>query len=167
VIRSFVYTTGSRAGDVSFNMTPLIDCTFLLIIFFILASQMGSDKLAALELPRPHASLAATSERREVRPLIINVVSAQDEGSRSGADRSGQAAAYKIEGRRVEVGDFEALAELLRSRRQAAPNEELVLEIRADRRVQFGHVQPVMDAAAAAGITQVNLTALLERGRQR
>jgi biopolymer transport protein ExbD len=166
VFRSLIYRTGAHGGDVSFNVTPLIDCTFLLIIFFILASQMASDSLAALELPRPHASLAAMSDRREVRRLIVNVLSAQDEEGRIGADRAGQAAAYKIEGRRVEVGDFEALTELLRSRRQAPGGQELVLEIRADRRVQFGHIQPVMDAAAAAGIAQVNLTALLEGGRE-
>jgi biopolymer transport protein ExbD len=167
VFRSFLYRTGARSSDVSFNVTPLIDCTFLLIIFFILASQMASDSLAALELPRPHASLAALSDRREVRPLIVNVVSAQDEGGAPVPGRAGQAAAYKIEGRRVEVGDFETLVDLLRSRRQAAGGGELVLEVRADRRVQFGQVQPVMDAAAAAGIAQVNLTALLEGGRER
>jgi len=163
VIRSFVYKTGSRAGEVSFNMTPLIDCTFLLIIFFVLTSQMASDNLATLLLPRPHASLAAAGDRREVRRLIVNVLSAEDEES-VGAGRAGQAAAYKVEGRRVEVGDFETMAALLRARRAEARPGELFLEVRADRRVQFGHVQPVIDAAAEAGISQVDLTALLEEG---
>ena len=63
----------------------------------------------------------------------------------------------------MEVGDFETLVAILRSRRQAAGAEGLSLEIRADRRVQFGYVQPVIDAAAEAGISRVNLTALLER----
>ena len=50
--RSFVYKMGSKAGDVSFNVTPLVDCTFLLVIFFILTSQMASDSLTTLSLPR-------------------------------------------------------------------------------------------------------------------
>lgn len=163
MIRSFVYKAGRQTGDVSFNVTPLIDCTFLLIIFFILASQMASDTLATLVLPRPHASLAAPSDQREVRRLIVNVLSAEDDEGFLGAHRTGQASAYKIEGRRVEVGDFDTLVAVMRSRRQAATSDGLLLEVRADRRVQFGHVQPVMDAAAEAGISQVNLTALLER----
>ncbi|MCJ7544713.1 MAG: biopolymer transporter ExbD [Phycisphaerae bacterium] len=163
MIRSFVYKAGRQTGDVSFNVTPLIDCTFLLIIFFVLTSQMASDNLATLLLPRPHASLAAAGDRREVRRLIVNVLSAQDQEGVDSADRAGQAAAYKIEGRRVEVGDFETLAALLRARRAEARPGELLLEVRADRRVQFGHVQPIIDAAAEAGISPVSLTALLER----
>jgi biopolymer transport protein ExbD len=163
--RSFVYKPSARSGDVGFNMTPLIDCTFLLIIFFILASQMASDSLATLELPRPFASQAVSSDRREVRRLIVNVPSAEGEGLVS-PNQIGQAAGYKIEGRWVEVGDYETLVDLLRSRRQAAGAGGLFLEVRADRRVQFGHVQPVMDAAAEAGIDRVNLTALLESGKK-
>jgi biopolymer transport protein ExbD len=164
VIRSFVYKTGPGGGDVSFNMTPLIDCTFLLIIFFVLTSQMASDSLATLLLPRPQASLAVASDRKEIRRLIVNVLAAEDAEGPTGPDRAGQAAGYKIEGQRVEVGDFETLAATLRARRAEAGPGELFLEVRADRRVQFGHVQPVMDAAAEAGISQVNLTALLEEG---
>ena len=157
--KSFIYKSGARSGDVSFNMTPLIDCTFLLIIFFILASQMASDTLAPLELARPHASQAAVADAPDGRQLIVNVVSAEGEGLVS-PDRLGQAAGYKIEGRWLEAGDFEAMVKFLRSRQ--ATVGDLLLEVRADRRVQFGHVQPVLDAATEAGISVVHLTALLE-----
>ncbi len=112
--RSFVYKPGARSGDVGFNMTPLIDCTFLLIIFFVLTSQIASDSLAMLELPRPFASMAVSNDRREVRRLIVNVLSAEEEGLVS-ADRIGQAAAYKIEGRWIDVGDCETLVAILRA----------------------------------------------------
>jgi biopolymer transport protein ExbD len=161
---SFVSRPGVRIGDVSFNVTPLVDCTFLLVIFFILTSQLASDNLTAMELPRPHVSQAVAGEpkAKEVRRLIVNVLSAEEEGLTS-ADRIGQAGAYTIEGQRVEVGDFDTLVNILRSR-QAAGAGELRLEVRADRRVQFGHVQPVIDAAAEAGISKVDFTALLEKG---
>jgi len=152
------------AGGVSFNMTPLIDCTFLLIIFFILASQMGSDSLAQLELPRPHASQAVSSDRRQTRRLIINVISAEPSEGVFGGYRLGQASAYKVEGRLVEIGDVETLAAIIAARRAEAGEDELQVEIRADRRVQFGHVQPAMDAALEAGVSRVNITALLEGG---
>jgi biopolymer transport protein ExbD len=164
---SFTSRPGVRIGDVSFNVTPLVDCTFLLVIFFILTSQLASDNLTAMELPRPHVSQAVAGESREnekqVRRLIVNVMSAEEEGLTS-ADRVGQAAAYKIEGRLVEVGDFDTLVSILRSQRAAAGAGELRLEVRADRRVQFGHVQPVIDAAAEAGISKVDFTALLGKG---
>lgn len=159
--RSFVYKTGSSAGDVSFNMTPLIDCTFLLLIFFVLTSQMSSDSLANLDLPRPLASVAAPAAHRHSGPLIVNVISAEGDDGLVGADRIGQAAGYKIEGRFVQVGDVDTLVAILRTHRTDTAGD-LLLEVRADRRVQFGHVQPVMDAATAAGISKVDLTALLE-----
>ena len=167
MMRRFVYNTGTPAGDVSFNVTPLVDCTFLLVIFFILTSQMASDNnLAAVELPRLHASQAVSSDRGEVRRLIVNVLSAERDGALS-PDGIGQAVGYKIEGRQVEVGDFETLVDILRTRRAEAGATGLFLEVRADRRVQFGHVQPILDAAAEAGISQVNLTALLEEAGKR
>ncbi len=154
----------SGTGGVSFNMTPLIDCTFLLIIFFILASQMASDSLARLELPDPRASQALPGDVRQSSRVIVNVISAEPPEGLVAAGQLGQASAYKVDGRLIEIGDVDTLTAIIAARRAESPDGKVSVEIRADRRVQFGHVQPAMDAAMDAGVTKVNITALLEGG---
>ena len=46
-----VYRTGGPAV-VDFNMTPMIDVTFQLILFFILVGQVASDALAQMPIGR-------------------------------------------------------------------------------------------------------------------
>jgi biopolymer transport protein ExbD len=159
--RSWVYRRGGSAGEVSFNVTPLIDCAFQLIIFFILTSQMASESLAKLELARPQGSQAVAVERMLARRVIVNVLSARDDPG-SGATEMDRASLYKVDGRPIGVGDLEALVGLLKARKKAFGDGECLVEIRADRRVGFGYVEPVMSAAAEAGIPRLSITALME-----
>ena len=63
----------AEGSAVDFNMTPMIDVTFQLIIFFILAGQMVNDKIKALIPPEPYESLAAEMLGDSV--VIVNIVS--------------------------------------------------------------------------------------------
>jgi biopolymer transport protein ExbD len=45
-------------GSMDINMTPMIDCTFQLIIFFILTAQIASEEVAKVAVPEPHHSMA-------------------------------------------------------------------------------------------------------------
>jgi biopolymer transport protein ExbD len=73
-----------------------------------------------------------------------------------------RASLYKVDGRPIGVGDLEALVGLLKARKKAFGDGECLVEIRADRRVGFGYVEPVMSAAAEAGIPRLSITALME-----
>ncbi len=162
---SFLYRRTGRSGNVSFNMTPMIDCTFQLIIFFILTSHMGTESLAKLQLAQPHASQAVAAEGASPRRVVVDVVSAEDSPSPP-ADAKGRAEMYRIDGRPIAPGDKTALLEIFQSSKTAAGKGELFLEIRADQRVNFGHIEPVLAAAAEAGISGMNITARpgLDRG---
>jgi len=147
-------------GLVSFNMTPLIDCTFQLIIFFILASRMASDSLVAMPLPRPHESQAIPSEQIEnPDKVIVNVLSAEDEGVAPGG-LSGKARRYQVGNMKISVENVEALRRTLVNLKRSSGSEDFCMEVRADRRVNFSEVYPVMLAAARAGIVNMNITAL-------
>jgi biopolymer transport protein ExbD len=159
------------AGDVSINMTPMIDCTFQLIIFFILTTQFASQALSALELHKPVESEA---KERGFDPdkagnvVIVNVTSKVEPESRQPKWReSAKAEAFVISGDTIEVHDEKALRLRLEQERDNAiaegvPPEEFFVEVRADRRISSAYVLTVLRACSQAGIGKIHVTALRE-----
>ena len=160
------------SGDVEFNMTPMIDCVFLLIVFFILSATVLTDALAELELHRPYVSKARDDKELNELPnrIIVNVISdATDKLDTESAD-SAMAKEYMINGDYFEVGDREGLVERIRQGVMLARDknhDDFFVEIRADYRVNFGAVQEVLKAAAGGGVEgiemKMNITALLNK----
>jgi biopolymer transport protein ExbD len=123
------------------NMTPMIDVTFLLIIFFLLSSRLSQQEAAELDLP-----VAASSQRaaNDSRPRVsVNVF----------ADG------------RVLVGDLETrlgeITDRLRIERDRS-DDDLEVRIRADRGVPYSAVTPVLLACTEANIWNVTF-AVFER----
>ena len=54
------------------NMTPMIDVTFLLIVFFVVVSQIVDRDVIPLDLPTPNDARATVSESEN--RMVINVV---------------------------------------------------------------------------------------------
>lgn len=169
MIRRHRHLGRTATGDVGVNLTPMIDCTLLLIVFFILTSQMVSESLVRLRLHRPLASQALTDDSLLSAPnkVIVNVLSAAGEGGRADtADPAvGAALRYQVASTRIPPGPAaEAQLRMLlarhRERARREGFEEFFVEIRADRRVAYGQVSPVMRAARDAGIGRMNITAL-------
>ncbi|MDP6044756.1 MAG: biopolymer transporter ExbD [Phycisphaerae bacterium] len=149
-------------GDVEFNMTPMIDCTFLLIIFFILSASVLSDALAQLELHRPYKSQARDDKALNALPnrVIVNVVSdAKDKFDKDSLESS-TIKEYMINGEIIPVRDRDKLIKRIRQGAIIAKDnneENFYVEIRADHRVNFGAVQEVLKAAAKGGIRGINM----------
>ena len=55
------------------NLTPLIDCTFQLIIFFILVNDMSQRELEVLTLPRA-PTVAIEDKGEDKTRLVVNIV---------------------------------------------------------------------------------------------
>ena len=72
-----------------FNLTPMIDIVFLLLIFFVLIAQFSSRRRAQVQLPRPEPSAAKFIYSPDV--LTITVI----------CDPQGKLSAYQIEGQMV------------------------------------------------------------------
>ena len=123
------------SGEVGFNMTPMIDVVFQLIIFFLLSSHLAKQE-KEVPLPLP-AAASGKQEAADNRPrLTVNVLA---DGSLLVANRTVKS---------------EDLAPLLRERR-AAYGEALEVRIRGDRGVLYGRVEPVLLACVKAGIWNV------------
>jgi biopolymer transport protein ExbD len=117
------------------NMTPMIDVTFLLIIFFLVSSHLAQQE-TQLELDLPVAA-SGQEAAAESRPRVsVNVLP-------NGQIMLGNA----------ETGPAE-LTERLDFERNRSGND-LEVRIRSDRSVPYGRVEPVLVACADAGIWNV------------
>ncbi len=159
--KHWAFRERTTSGNVSFNMTPMIDCTFQLIIFFILASQMASESLARLQLARPYQSQAIPAEQIDSPgKVIVNVLSAVGDDEEFNPALLGKASRYQIGSVKIARDDVEGLQKLLADLKQASGVKNFCVEVRADHRVNYSEVQPVMLAAARARIPKMNITAL-------
>lgn len=134
------------------NVTPLIDVVMCLIIFFLIVGKLASDQVAGVRLPQTASGRAA--QEAAVRVWI----------GRAEADQ-GPARIWVMD-RPAGAGDDlrrllreEAEAFWRRERPQLDVRLDLVpIQIRADRDLPFGEVQPVLEACAAMGLASVSLT---------
>lgn len=120
------------------NVTPLIDVIMCLIIFFLLCGQFAKDEAKAVALP--FAKLGQEVDKQG--QLLVNVVSSEDP--------KGLPEIY-VGANRVTV---ETLAAFLNDER--THNAQLKVMIRADMKVEYEHISPVLVACAQANITSVN-----------
>lgn len=144
---------------ISANLTPMIDLTFLLIVFFILVSQITDRERVAVALPRPSepASAAPTDPRR----TVVNIVPREDAPAIIGSVVTG-GLEFDVDGE-----GRQQLAAHLASLYRSAP--QMRLSVRADRRLQYRYVEPVLraiaDGAMQAGVPpRVNLVVVREGG---
>ena len=124
-----------QTGELSFNMTPMIDVVFLLIIFFLVSSHLAKQE-AQMELPLPVADSGTLPTETETRRLTLNVI---------------QDGTLLLAGRRVEASQLQTrLAEALTSDQQAVE-----VRLRSDRNVPYRVIEPILLACARAGIWNV------------
>ena len=120
------------------NLTPMIDVSFLLIVFFVLVSRISGGERTPRELPDVRAG--AAEEGREEARVVLSVLPGEN----------GKARAY-----RLDLDEFpadpdglvmltEALSALYRS------NPTLAVNLRADRTTQYEWISPCFRAATVA-----------------
>jgi biopolymer transport protein ExbD len=130
-----------RQAGARFNITPLIDVVFLLVVFFLVATHFAhEEQVQALELP---SSGTVSQESELPRQLTVSVLS---DGS------------LHLKNRQVDLPEIESLiAE--DTRRQSADYE---VRIRADRGAAYEHVEPILLACLRAGVTRIAFAVLEE-----
>jgi biopolymer transport protein ExbD len=145
-------------AQIESNLTPMIDVTFLLIVFFVLVSQLVEAEHVDMDLPAPERPL--TEPIDDAPRTMINLVP-DDEGSIS---------MYRV-GPRPFAADAEgvaAMTERLIELYRANPNVEL--HLRADRATHYRWIEPVMRAISEAArrvgdpelVARVNLVVVRE-----
>jgi len=140
---------------VDMNMTPMIDCTFLLLIFFMVVSEMSSLDMEAVSLPYADQARAPEVEP-EGRRIVINV---HKDDAKKGFVR--------VQGRNY---DKEKLAELIRKEAIRSGEEhdpefakvkiyKLRVLIRCDREAKYETIQWIFDACSRNGVYKTSISA--------
>ncbi len=117
----------------AFQMAPMIDMVFLLLVFFMCVSTLATaERAVELELPESHESIVPEdlSDR--------GIVSVEKDGTIHLGPR---------------VVDLETLVEAIRQR--LAENPALRIQVRADRMTPYRKIERVLEACAEAGAAQV------------
>lgn len=128
----------ARQSRLRFNITPLIDVVFLLIIFFLVASHFVRNE-AARPVELPVALQAAGDESTATERLTITVSPAGE---------------FSVTGRPITLAGIQSR---IRTLAAAAGRAGRVPEvrIRADRRADCRPVREVLQACAAEGIADI------------
>jgi biopolymer transport protein ExbD len=120
-----------------FNLTPMIDMVFLLLIFFLVASRFSEeDRELDIILPSASEARPLTAKPKE---MFINI---DDKGR------------FFVDGKFLAEQELEALLD------RAARDNPLgqVVVIRADKRVQFDSVVVAMNLCNKLGIRDYSVT---------
>ena len=122
----------SRSAEI--NMAPLIDMTFILLIFFIVTTSFVRE--SGIEVNRPEARTASRDERTGL------VLAVTEEGR------------VVMEGRDLDIRSLRPALEQF-----SATSPEAGVVIAADRESRTGTVIRVLDACRLAGISKVSVAA--------
>ena len=129
--------------EIGFQVASMIDIVFLLLIFFIVASQLQDLELEK-QVSLPIADSAQTKKGEGVQEILINVLS-------NGT--------VKVSG---SVLPMEKLAEELRKVAESSDKDEKKIFIRGDKQAHYGRMMRIMRSCAEAGLWNVSFAAFQE-----
>lgn len=135
-----------RNRSIKFNVTPLIDVVFLLIIFFLVSSHLARQE-TQLEMTLPSAASIRDGDNERSERVTINV----------------RADGQLLLGSESVTND--EVSRRLQVERQET-SEDLEVRIRADRDLEYRHIEPLLLACAKANIWNVTF-AVLEKNATR
>ena len=121
---------GARDEDSDINLTPMLDVVFIMLIFFIVTATF--IKQAGIDITRPEALTALQ------KPTVSVLVAIGPTGD------------IWIDKKRVDVNSVRAHIERIH-----AENPKGGLVVQADRQAKSEKLLAVLEAARAAGITEV------------
>lgn len=131
--------SNSASEGVALDMTPIIDCVFNLLIFFLVATTFQqAEREMSIALPQARSGAPVSAMLREI---VINV------------DREGR---IVTGGRTVSP---EELAGVIKS--AVAGNPQQKVTVRGDRNAAYAHVVRVLDICKANGVQQPYLDTVL------
>jgi biopolymer transport protein ExbD len=121
-----------RRSAIRMEMSPLIDCIFLLLIFFMLSSTFLTP---AIKLTLPSASTAQAAENQHILVTLD-----------AGGDVYVNTEQVALEDLQIRLG------ELLEGRK------EKIVTLRGDKDMRYEHFVKALDAAKSCGAVHVNVS---------
>jgi biopolymer transport protein ExbD len=124
-------TTGSDADETSIDLSPLIDCVFILLIFFIVTTVFVEE--TGVEVDKPQAASSVQLEKTSI------LIALTDKGQ------------VVYGGREIGIGGVQPLV------RRMLQKEDVPVIVQADRAAQTGLLVRIIDEAKLAGALKVSV----------
>lgn len=126
----------NKPKGLKLNITPLIDVTFLLIVFFVMSSKLIQDEVS-MEMLLPREASGETIVDDETEKIVVNIENADS---------------IYLGAKKVTLDE---LRERL-TREKARATRETSVRIRANRDVPYGAVEPILVLCAKVGFSDVS-----------
>ncbi len=136
----------------AFNMTPVIDIVFLLIIFFMVVCRFIEAENFPVAVP-DNCEFAQDNADSRDRAITVTVMKAED-GTVDFAVGPEKIVAPSA----IDIVD--RLAHLIDLRLKDLPPDRRIVTLRADRQVPFSQAQYALAAIAASTATDIHLASL-------
>jgi biopolymer transport protein ExbD len=136
-------TRPKTVTDSSPDMTPFIDCVFLLIVFFMTVSRFSTQEYETLKLPNAKSGQEKLPKKK--KKLVINLNVDGD---------------TIIGGRHLNPLQLES--QLTMEARLNDGPENVIVIVRADRQARFEYIQDLMITCARAGVWQLSFAVVSE-----
>ena len=152
----------TNLGESRMNMTPMIDIVFQILIFFMVVTEFANQTLEEVKLPEaPNAEEMLRTPR-----LVINI--RMDKNIADDAEIGSQAEVLinrkKYSIARKAPSGMKSLKSFLTAYVEALDGGEPEVQVRADARVHFSHVQRVIYIVSRCQIAKVSFAADREGG---
>ena len=147
-----------RESVQSFNVTPIIDIVFLLIIFFLVVCQFIEAENFPVTVPDGCEFAQSVSEAGTQVITLTVMKTAKERSAFAVGSEKISASSY--------AGIVEKLARLVDVRLADLPPDRRVVTLRIDKDVCFAEAQYALAAVAASSATDIQLAALKDKRRQ-
>ena len=129
---------GNPSSTINANMTPMIDVTFLLIVFFVVVSQIVDRDAVSMDLPSPDNAAASVAEMQN--RIVVNIVPAGD----------GEVSHVVVGGHSVSMNALDELTAIVKTRLEGGATE---VHLRADSASKYIFIHEVIEAIRKVGTT--------------
>jgi len=166
--------SGASAGELTFDMTPMIDVVFQLIIFFMVVLSFKKEEVEA-GLVLPVADEAKPQQKEQEELFVVNVLSDKNR-IRTGTDPATGLPTFKfppyvLRGQAKTADDLKELmekkAEMSKARTGAKVVEDAAVIIRGDRDTSWGQMFNAMMMCTEVGFYKVYLKTLTRAPERR
>lgn len=130
------------------NLTPLVDITFQLIVFFMVVSQVVTAEREPMQLPSPADSQA--KQKTQADRIVINLF----------ADEAGQLGKIKVNAQ--PISDLPALVDMMLRLGPVARAKGTSVILRADKTIRYDQIEPVLKALSNASVGLVEIATEME-----
>lgn len=146
--------------DLALQVVPLIDIMFLLLLFFMLGADMSQRENPELALPR--ADVPVEIEPAGLRRLVANIRHAADPErcvlhEQGGECRDLRHWKHTLMG--LDIPQLELERTLADAAQDSPERSDLHVLLRADLHAPYGEVQQLIQSAARAGLSRLELAA--------